>query len=214
MPKHSKQVTRLAILSAARTVLACDGPEALSLTQVASLAGVNRGTAYQHFATREALIKATVASVGEMLSERIFGQLPAPEPNFKADIRSQPISDAIAGLVEFSVDNPSLGRIWLFTVLSSDNPSEDVFFRQFKETTRQLAVSEYSQANIDVEALSVIILAGYFLWPQWVAGRAKDGAQKEHMIERMRQEVLRLFMYGVLKPDCFPELTQLLGNQK
>src|SRR5438309_1767095 len=41
--------TREAILEAARTRLAADGPEGLSLSEVAHLAGVNRGTAYQHF---------------------------------------------------------------------------------------------------------------------------------------------------------------------
>src|ERR1700722_18657929 len=53
------EATREAILEAARTQLAKDGPEGLSLSEVAHLAGVNRGTAYQHFRTREKLIEAT-----------------------------------------------------------------------------------------------------------------------------------------------------------
>jgi AcrR family transcriptional regulator len=57
--------TRAAILEAARTVLAKDGPEGLSVSQVSQLAGVNRGTAYQHFQTREQLLAATVAWVSE-----------------------------------------------------------------------------------------------------------------------------------------------------
>jgi AcrR family transcriptional regulator len=55
--------TRAAILEAARTLLAKDGPDGVSLSEVAKLAGVNRGTAYQHFATREAVIEAAVAEV-------------------------------------------------------------------------------------------------------------------------------------------------------
>ena len=50
--------TREVILEAARALLAKDGPEGISLSEVATLAGVNRGTAYQHFETREKLIEA------------------------------------------------------------------------------------------------------------------------------------------------------------
>ena len=57
--KRDPQGTREAILEAARTRLAVDGPEGISLSEVAQLAGVNRGTAYQHFETREKLITAT-----------------------------------------------------------------------------------------------------------------------------------------------------------
>ncbi|WP_372799532.1 TetR/AcrR family transcriptional regulator [Litorivivens sp.] len=46
--RRDKAATREAILEAARTVLASDGPDALSLSKVANLADINRGTAYQH----------------------------------------------------------------------------------------------------------------------------------------------------------------------
>src|SRR6476659_4767260 len=65
--------TREAILEAARTRLAIDGPEGLSLSEVAHLAGVNRGTAYQHFETREKLIKATTDWVSDRLFRSVFG---------------------------------------------------------------------------------------------------------------------------------------------
>ena len=50
---------REAILGAASHMLALRGPDGASLSEVAHLAGVNRGTAYQHFETREKLIAAT-----------------------------------------------------------------------------------------------------------------------------------------------------------
>ena len=50
--------TRETILEAAANLLAKDGPEGVSLSAVAHLAAVNRGTAYQHFETREKLIEA------------------------------------------------------------------------------------------------------------------------------------------------------------
>src|SRR5882672_12831444 len=72
--------TREAILEAAREVLAQDGQEGLSVSQVARRAGVNRGTAYQHFQTREQLIEATTSWVSERLYRAVFGD-PATDPD-------------------------------------------------------------------------------------------------------------------------------------
>src|SRR5579871_1141738 len=65
--KRDPQGTREAILEAARQELAQDGKEGVSVAQVAQRAGVNRGTAYQHFQTREQLIEATAAWVSDQL---------------------------------------------------------------------------------------------------------------------------------------------------
>ncbi len=210
MRKSSKQATREAILAAARTVLASDGPEALSLSKVAHLAGINRGTAYQHFETRDELIKATVAWVSEHLSATVFGEVESDDGAGGTAFNERDFYDVIAGLVNFAVENPSLGRIWLFEVLASDNPGDDPFFRQFKHVTQQLADSKYSQENIDVEALSVIVLAGYFLWPEWVRAHSETEGEQRDMAERMQREMLRLFMYGVLKPDEMSWLKEIL----
>jgi len=209
--RRNKAATREDILEAARTVLASDGPDALSLSKVANLAGINRGTAYQHFETREELIKATVESVGEQLSTTIFGNLNIDkEGHWEGSEEERPVDAVVSGLVDFSVDNTALCRIWLFEVLSSGNPSEDPFFRQFKESTRELAATQYAQDDIDVEALSVLMLAGYFLWPVWVDAHAKTDRQRKAMATRMRNEVLRLFLHGVLKAEQFPHLQDSL----
>ena len=70
---RNPEATHEAILTAARTILAKDGQEALSLSKVAQLAEVNRGTAYQHFATREKLIAATLKSVSDKIFREVFG---------------------------------------------------------------------------------------------------------------------------------------------
>jgi AcrR family transcriptional regulator len=212
--RRNKAATREDILAAARTVLASDGPDALSLSKVANLAGINRGTAYQHFETREELIAATVESVGQHLSLTIFGKLGVDEEGRWQGDAERPVDEVVSGLVDFAVDNPALCRIWLFEVLSSDNPSEDLFFRQFKESTRELAETRYAQEGVDVEALSVLMLAGYFLWPVWVDAHAKTKQQRRKMALRMRHEVLRLLLYGVLKAEAFPHVREILSKNK
>lgn len=208
--RRNKAATREDILEAARAVLASDGPDALSLSKVANIAGINRGTAYQHFETREELIKAAVDSVGAQLSATIFADVNLDEEGHWQGEEERPIDKVVAGVVDFAVENPALCRIWLFEVLSSDNPSEDPFFRKFKESTRDLADTADAQEGIDVEVLAVLMLAGYVLWPVWVDARARTKRQRDKMAARMRNEVLRLFLYGVLKADAFPHLQERL----
>lgn len=208
--RRNPEVTRETILAAARTVLASDGPDGLSLSRVAHLAGVNRGTAYQHFETREDLIKATV----EWVSQHLANSVRSAETRARGlpDSEDQRFYEMIAGLGDFAVENPELGRVWLFEVLSSDNPDKDVFFRQFRSAAEALAQSELSQDGIDTEVFSVMLLAGYFLWPAWVGARAKNAKERQAMSHRMRREMLRSWLFGTLRPDSFPELVQLLDT--
>lgn len=208
--RRDPAATREAILAAAMTVLASDGRDALSLTKVAQLAGVNRGTAYQHFNTREDLVKATVAWVSERLADTVFG---APDDSgLVPDATQRPVYEAITGLVDFAVENPGLGRVWLFEVLASDNPGEDVFFKRFELSTKELADSEFGAEGIDAEALSVMMLGGYFLWPLWVRAGARTKKEREAMAQRMRREVLRLSLHGILRAEKFPHLQKLLDQ--
>lgn len=207
---RNKAATRETILEAARQVLATSGPDALSLSKVANLAGINRGTAYQHFETRDELVKASVASVGQYMSDCVFGDLELDEHGHWAGSEERPVDDVVSRLVNFAVENPVLCRIWLFEVLSSENPSNDRFFRQFKEATQELSESSSAKPGIDVEVLSVMMLAGYFVWPLWVDAHARNKQQRREMADRMRHEVVRLLLNGVLEGSDFPHLQRSL----
>lgn len=208
--RRNPDATREKILAAARSVLSSDGPDGLSLSRVAHLAGVNRGTAYQHFKTREDLIKATIAWVSVHLVKSVTGSAARVQGLPHSD--DQLIYEMVAGLGDFAVENPELGRVWLFEILSSDNPDKDVFFHQFRCATEALAGSELSQEGIDTEVFSVVLLAGYFLWPAWVAARAKNEKERRAMSNRMRREMLRSWLFGTLRRESFPELVRLLDT--
>lgn len=202
--------TRVAILEAAKTILAQDGAEGLSVSSVAKLAGVNRGTAYQHFQTREELVRATLDWVSHQLLDAVFegGDLGGepPEGLLQPDLEHMP--DVINGMADFNlrlaqyaIDNPEIGRIWLYDVLSRDNPRDDVFYKRFEQAMRTLAESDASEPDMDIEVLAVLMLTGYFLWPVWVRAHAKSRKARKQMAERFAHEVLRLSMHGVLLTD-------------
>ncbi len=210
--KRNPERTREAILEAAREVLAQDGKEGLSVAQVAQLAGVNRGTAYQHFQTREQLIEATAAWVSDKLYRAVFGDPDRPSDDAGADVDSHDVEAINARLVSFAMENPALGRIWLFEVLSSNRPSSDPFWRQYASSFERFAKTKLAQPGIDTEVLSVLFLAGTFLWPVWARSHARSAKERERMAARYAREVLRLTLHGTLRPDKYPELVARLSN--
>jgi AcrR family transcriptional regulator len=203
--------TREAILKAAREVLARDGKEGLSVAQVAQRAGVNRGTAYQHFKTREELIEATAVWVSEKLYSATFGD---PEVAPKQGIEHVSVDGLTHHLATFAMENPELGRIWLFELLSSRRPASDAFWRQYETNLSLFAKTENAQPGIDTEVASVIMLAGCFLWPVWARSHARTAKEREQMAGRFAREVIRMSLHGTLKPEKYAEIDAKLKKAK
>jgi AcrR family transcriptional regulator len=194
--------TRAAILDAACTLLAKDGPEGLSVSQVARLAGVNRGTAYQHFQTREQLLDATTTWVSEKLRRSVFGG----SSGGGLPVLLQDAQGVARRMAEFAMENPQLGRVWLFEVLNSNRPGNDPFLNQFKGSLQKFTASDHAQPGIDVEVHAVLMLIGTLLWPVFVRADLRTAKDRRELVERFSSEMLRLSFYGTMRPERFPEL--------
>lgn len=201
--------TREAILEAARALLAKDGPEGISLSEVAHLAGVNRGTAYQHFETREKLIEATADWVSDRMFRAVFGD---PETIGERRVEQVDIADTTDRLTNFAMENPELCRIWLLQLLSSSDPMADPFWREYEGSLQRFADTDLAEDGIDVEVLSVMMLAGAFLWPVWAQSHSRGDRERHALARRMAQESLRLCMYGSMRNERFPDIAQRLGK--
>lgn len=201
--------TREAILVAAQTMLAKDGPEALSLSKVAILAGVNRGTAYQHFETREKLIAATIEWVSDQMFEAVFGRLAIDGERRLDEPDTLEVTDRLG---HYAMDNPELCRIWLLQLLASPNPSHDRFWREYSGSLGRFAESDRARAGIDVEVFSLISLAGYFLWPIWARAHSRNDEERDRLAQRFNREMLRLSLYGTLDPAQHPETLQTIAR--
>lgn len=199
--------TREAILEAARTRLAKDGPEGLSLVEVANLAGVNRGTAYQHFESREKLIKATVEWVSDKLFRAVFGD---PATIGERNVEEVDLMDLTDRIALFAMDNPELCRVWLLHVLASPEPASDRFWREYEGSIERFAETALARDNLDAEVLSVIMLSGAFLWPIWARAHTKGAEDSKRLAVRFSDECLRLSMYGSLQSERFPAVAQRL----
>lgn len=203
--------TRESILEAARTRLANDGPEGLSLSEVARLAGVNRGTAYQHFETREKLIDATAQWVSDKMFRAVFGD---PETIGERRVEQVDQIDLADRLANFAMENPELCRVWLMQVLASTDPASDPFWREYQGSFARFSETELAQDNVDSEVLSVIMLAGTFLWPMWARARAEQSGDTKKFARRFANECLRLSMYGSINSERFPEVAKRLKKDR
>jgi AcrR family transcriptional regulator len=208
---RNPEATRAAILDAACTLLAKDGPEGISLSEVATLAGVNRGTAYQHFETREKLIEATASWVSDKMFRAVFGD---PETIGERQVEQVDVSALTDRLINFAMDNPELCRIWLLQLLSSPEPTADPFWREYEGSLARFAKTDLAQPDVDTEALSIINLAGAFLWPVWARSHAHGDEERGALAKRFTQETLRLSMYGSLQSERFPQIAERLGKAR
>jgi AcrR family transcriptional regulator len=201
--KRDPEGTREAILQAAGMVLAQDGKEGVSVAQVAQLAGVNRGTAYQHFQTREQLIEATASWVSERLYREAFGDPAVAKGQPIESISVEALTEHIA---QFAMENPDISRVWLFELLGSKHPSDDPFWQQYVSNFEKFAKTEFAQPGIDAEVASVLTLAGAFLWPIWARAHSKSAKERQQMAKRFAREMLRLSLHGTMRPEKYPEL--------
>ena len=190
--------TREAILEVAGKLVAKDGPEGLSVSQVAQLAGVNRGTAYHHFPTREELLSTTKAWVSEKLCREVFGDQRA------SGERRDP-REIIASLAEFAMENPEICRVWLYDVLSGQ-PSDDRFWNLYKSHIDTFVESDFAQPGIDSDVHAVLMLVSVFLWPVWARAQSDTAAGRKMMAKRFSDEMLRLILHGALRREMFPDL--------
>lgn len=189
------QATRADILEAALTLLAKDGPEAISLSAVAVLAGVNRGTAYQHFETRENLVAATLEEVSQRMFRAVFGD---PELIGERDVAMVDMIATTERMANFAMENTDLCRIWMLQILGLPDPSQDPFWREYAGSIGRFAQTNLAEPGIDVEAWSIISLAGNFLWPIWARAHSQSEEERAQLVRRFVREMLRLSLHGSL----------------
>jgi AcrR family transcriptional regulator len=203
--------TRAAILEAASNLLAKDGPEAVSLSAVAHLAGVNRGTAYQHFETREKLVQATIDWVSDRLFRAVFGD---PETIGERVVEEVDIADLTDRLSAFAMENPDLCRVWLQQVLASPDPAGDPFWREYCGSLQRFAATDLAEPDVDAEVVAVVNLAGVFFWPIWARAHGEDEKTRGWLARRFADEMLRLSIHGTMKAQAFPEIVKRLGTKR
>jgi AcrR family transcriptional regulator len=203
--------TRHAILDASSSLFAQQGADSVSVSAVANLARVNRGTAYQHFPSREELIEATIEWVSLRMFRAVYGD---PETIGERRVEEVDVPATMHRLSVFAMENAELCRSWLLQILASENPAADPFWKEFQGSLERFAQTKLAQENVDSEAMSVLVLSGAFLWPVWVRSHAKTDEERRLLANRMTRELLRLCLFGSMNPAAFPDLVERLRQPR
>lgn len=190
--RRSPASTREAILAAARELMAERGPEAMTISEVAHRAGINRGTAYQHFRTRDELAAAVRRWFSETLAAMLTGE--------------RPVSERIDRLLEFFVEHPELARLWIHGLLASSDGAPSEIWSNFVATLEAFTKSGKTQEGIDPEMLGRILLGAPLVWSLWAHKTAGDAADRRRAIGRFGREIKRLLLFGVMRPEEWPDM--------
>ncbi len=209
--RRDPEKTREAILEVSAKMLATDGPEGLSVSKVAQIVGVNRGTAYHHFQTREQLLNATMDWVSEKLYRETFGDINLHEEESVLGSRARQVAENLA---KFAMEYPEYGRVWLVSMLNSDSPEKDPYWSRYKALMDYFVQSDMAEPGVDGEVHAMLMVVGAILWPIWMRASKCSDAQRRSLEKRFTNEVLRFNLNGTLRKDKFIDIDLLTSKAK
>ena len=189
--RSDARASRETLLAAARELVAEDGLDALTVVGVASRAGLNRSTAYQHFPKREDLVNA----VGAQFAASLRAMFAEPRE----------LGEQIDFFARHFQENPDIARIWMFHLLRDSAAIAKPGWGEYVSALERLAASDRSQDGIDAEMLSVIGMTSALVWSLMVRQRTSSEGEARSETERFSRELKRLFLFGALRPELWPE---------
>jgi|SRR5262245_27661409 len=191
------QHTRRRIVEAARRLMGERGPESLTVSAVAHAAAINRTTAYQHFRTRDELVRG----VTEELITEVAAYLEAQRPIVEH-------IDAIAG---YFLEHPELARLAIYWLLS-ETPIPRAGRELLLQETRLLVEGGGARDDADPEMLGHLMMGVAVLWPLHARIEFEDAAARRAATARLARELKRVLLYGLLRPEAWPDLVAEVGS--
>jgi AcrR family transcriptional regulator len=183
--------SRRRIVEAARLLMAERGPDGLTVSAVARAAGINRTTAYQHFPTRDELVRAVTA---ELVAE-VAGVIGQPGA----------LTDRIDRVAAYFVDHPEIARLALHLLLTESPFPREAWAPYFDEM-RALSESGGARPGVDPEMLAHAMMSVALLWPLHARIGGEDEATVRAATRRFVRELKRLLLYGLFRPEAHPDL--------
>ncbi len=179
--------THVALIETAVRLVSEKGMEALSLSEVAREAGVNRTTIYYHFESREALVEA----VREWSARQLAA---AFAPSSSREDRTRYIA-------RFVIENPEVIDLWAADFLAPGKigdryPEWDGLVAGMAEQLK----SQPETADVDAEAYCTLMLTWAMLGPRVYHNSVRPDLSKEDAIERMTRTQVRILQLHGIEP--------------
>lgn len=172
--------TRAAVIEAASDLLVADGPSAITHANVAAVANVSRTTVYNHWPTREDLLRATIDSVGRVAPDE--SQLTGPIRS-DLDILCEPL---IADLTDDQrapmIVNMMARALHDETVVTV----RDEFVERFAQAFRVAVTGAIGRGELrdDVDVrVALASIAGSFVFARFMSGDGFDRAYADNVLD-------------------------------
>ncbi len=179
------QETHALLIDTAVRLMSEKGTEALSLSEVAREAGVNRTTVYYHFDSREALL----AAVREWSANQFAA---AFAPSDTAENRTRFIT-------RFVIEKPEVVALWTEEFLSPGRVVERYpHWDTLVEGLRSQFVEGVETADIDAEAFAALLLTWAMIGPRVYRNSVRPDLSLEETVDRLaRSQTAMLGLIGV-----------------
>ncbi len=188
---------RAGILAAARELLSERGPEGLTVSEVAHRAGVNRTTAYKHFRTRDELIEAVLGETGHEINA-LMHKLQSTQGDYDL-------------LIDYLVERPEMGRLWMYWMLSETPLRSRGPMEEYMVSLRAMVEGPGTQKRVDADMLAHILISSVYVWSVRANAEHESETERKVATRRFARELRRLLVFGVFRPEDWPELTKPLS---
>ena len=168
------EATHQQMIETAVRLLSEKGPDALSLSELSRVMGINRTTVYYHFHSREDLLAAVKAWSSEQLARALE---PFATPAERIDY-----------ITRFVLDNPELIRLWIDEFVSGGDIRSS--YPRWDELVDGIRVS-LADKGVDAEIYCVMLLASAYIAPHVFKTAVQPAADTETIVRRFRSETLR-----------------------
>jgi len=179
------KVTRARLVDAGIELMAERGQGAVTLVDVAQRAGVSRGTAYHHFATREALLAEVKASIQQELLKLADG--------------SHHFRNPFGLALRLAVEDESIIRTRIHRILE-EGPLTDPRTVNLLARMDEMAAAGRLREGVDARSAALIAAALDFAGVMALAMGDTAQARRE-LAARLSDTWQAVFQAGVLKPD-------------
>jgi AcrR family transcriptional regulator len=172
--------TRAAVIEAASDLLVADGPGAITHANVAQVANVSRTTVYNHWPTREDLLRAAIESLGRVTPDErelvgpVRADLGALCEHLVVDLIDDQRAPMIANMMERALHDPTIVTV------------RDGFIERFETAFRAVIdrAIERGELRSDVDVRrSIASIAGSFLFARFMSCDGFDRSYADAVLD-------------------------------
>jgi len=172
--------TRAAVIEAASDLLVADGPGAITHANVAQVANVSRTTVYNHWPTREDLLRAAIDSLGRVTPDErelvgpIRADLGTLCEHLVVDLIDDQRAPMIANMMERALHDP--------TIVTVRNEFLERFEAAFRVAVDRAIERGELRCEVDVRR-SIASIVGSFLFARFMSSDGFDRSYADAVLD-------------------------------